>query len=87
MNGLTTITTKGQVTIPESVRRALQVKIGYKVAFTKIIPSYKEAIIKIIPINAVEELAGSLNSKVKVKSPKTARTAAGKLLVKKYKVK
>ncbi len=87
MNGLTTITTKGQVTIPQTIRRALQVKIGDKVAFTKIYPSYKEAVIKIIPINIVEELAGSLKSKIKEKNPKAARIAAGKLLVKKYKVK
>ena len=87
MNGLTTITTKGQVTIPEAVRRVLQVKIGDKVSFTKVFPSHKEAVIKIIPVNIVEQLQGSLKSKVKVKNTKIARISAGKLLVKKYKLK
>lgn len=87
MNGLTTVTTKGQVTIPEAVRQVLQVKIGDKVAFTKISPTYNEAVIKIIPTHIVEELSGSLSTKVKVKSFKKARKEAGKMLTKKYEVK
>lgn len=87
MSGLTTITTKGQVTIPETVRKSLGVKIGDKVAFTKISPSYKEAVIKIISSDIVNELAGSLSTKVKIHSHKKARREVKKLLAKKYKVK
>lgn len=87
MNGLTTVTTKGQVTIPEAVRQALQINIGDKVAFTKILPTYNEVVIKIIPANIIEELSGSLSTEVKVKSFKQARKEAGKLLIKKYEIK
>lgn len=87
MNGLTTVTTKGQVTIPEAVRQALQINIGDKIAFTKILPTYNEVVIKIIPANIIKELSGSLSTEVKVKSFKQARKEAGKLLIKKYEIK
>lgn len=84
MNMVTTITTKGQVTIPEFVRTALMAKVGDKVAFSNI--SFKErvAVIKVIPKSIVEELAGSLSSKVKESNYKKARKEAGKMLLKKY---
>lgn len=85
MNTITTITTKGQVTIPEHIRRQLQIKIGDKVSFAKVIPVYKEVMIKIIPKNIVTELSGSLTTKVKVSDHKKARLAVKKLLAKKYK--
>ena len=87
MNGITTITTKGQVTIPEKVRSALGVKIGDKVTFSDIMPSYRRAVIKIIPANIVEELSGSLSSNVRENDYKKARKGAGKLLGQKYKIK
>lgn len=87
MNGFTTITTKGQVTIPEEVRQALGVKIGDKVSFKNLKPDFKEAVIKIISSDIVEELSGSLVSRVKLSESKKARKESGKLLVKKYKIK
>lgn len=87
MNGLTTVTTKGQVTIPEEVRRLLHVKIGDKVSFSDIMPEKKKASIRIISANIVEELSGSLSSSVKENNYKKARKVAGRLLLKKYKIK
>jgi AbrB family looped-hinge helix DNA binding protein len=84
MDTITTITTKGQVTIPHSVRQALGTKIGDKVSFTRVLPEAKEAVIKIIPAHVVEELSGSLSSKVKENDHKKVRVEAGKLLVNKY---
>lgn len=86
MNRITTVTTKGQVTIPEGVRRALNIRIGDKVSFTNILPTYKEVLIKIIPSDVVEELFGSLSTKVKQSNHKKVREKLGKLLLKKYKV-
>lgn len=87
MNGLTTITTKGQVTIPFEVRQMLNIKIGDKVSFTTIEPDTKEIMIKIIPSSVVDQLAGSLSSKIKYSDFKKVREIAGKLLGEKYKVK
>ncbi|OGK37164.1 MAG: hypothetical protein A3J62_03025 [Candidatus Buchananbacteria bacterium RIFCSPHIGHO2_02_FULL_38_8] len=87
MNGITTITTKGQVTIPEPIRRALHVKIGDKVSFTHVAPTYREVVIKIIPATVVENLSGSLSARVREVDPQKARKRASSLLVKKYKVK
>lgn len=84
MDTITTITTKGQVTIPFSVRQALGTKIGDKVSFTRVLPQAKEAVIKIIPAHIVEELSGSLSSPVKENDYKKARAKAGKLLIDKY---
>ena len=87
MNGITTITTKGQVTIPEEIRRMLQIKIGDKVSFLNVKTVSKEAMIKIIPSNIVDKLFGSLVTKVKISDHKKARLQAGKMLVGKYKTK
>ncbi len=86
MNGLTTITTKGQVTIPEAVRRILKIKIGDKVSFNQVFPSRRQAVIEIIPANIVDSLFGSLVSRVKEPSYKKARKEARKQLAKKYKI-
>lgn len=87
MNGLTTVTTKGQVTIPESVRAELQIKIGDKALFTKVKSKDNEAVIRIIPANIVEMLSGSLSTKVKIGNYRKVRKEAGKLLAKKYHIK
>lgn len=87
MNGITTITTKGQVTIPEEVRRLLQVKIGDKVSFGQISSNLKQVVLRIIPANIVGELSGSLPTKINVANHKKVRRAAGNLLVRKYKIK
>lgn len=84
MNGLTTITTKGQVTIPEIVRQMLGASVGDKVAFTKIQPFYREAVIKIIPAKVVDELSGSLSSKVKISDQQKVRKVLKQSLLKKY---
>lgn len=84
MNGITTITTKGQVTIPEPIRKALKVKIGDKVRFTNPSPSRRQVVMTVIPSDVVEQLFGSLSTKVKEPNYKKARLQAGKLLGKKY---
>ena len=86
MSNLTTITTKGQVTIPQSVRQAMQIKIGDRVSFAQILPIKKQLLIRVIPSDTVDKLFGSLLTKVKVNDYKKVRREAGKLLVKKYKV-
>lgn len=86
MNGLTTITTKGQMTIPEPIRRALKAKIGDKVSFDSVFPAQRKVVIKIISANAVEELFGSLSSPIKETDYEKAKQGAGKLLAKKYKL-
>lgn len=87
MNGITTVTTKGQVTIPGEVRRLLQVKVGDKVSFSEVIPEKKKAMIKIIPANIISSLAGSLSSKVKETDHKKVRSIVQKRLAKKYRIK
>jgi len=84
---ISTVTTKGQATIPEEIRRLLNINIGDKVSFTTIEPHTKQIMIKIIPSNVVDQLVGSLSSKVKYVDFKEVRKIAGKLLVKKYKIK
>ncbi len=64
MQTLTTITTKGQVTIPEAVRRALEASVGDKVAFVRVEKESKEATIRIISTSVVDQLAGSLKNSV-----------------------
>lgn len=61
MYGPTTITTKGQVTIPEEIRRLLNAHPGDKAIFTPV-PHKNQVLVNIVSNqNAVEELYGSLH--------------------------
>lgn len=87
MNGLTTITTKGQVTIPQIIRQQFGAKAGDKVIFGQILPNKKQVVIRIIPQNIVNQIYGSLNSPVKFTKLRTVRQKAGKPLAEKYHLK
>ncbi|MBI2405038.1 AbrB/MazE/SpoVT family DNA-binding domain-containing protein [Candidatus Gottesmanbacteria bacterium] len=84
MTMLTTITTKGQVTIPEAVRRTLGASVGDKVIFTDVAVDKKQAVIRIIPTTVVEKLAGSLKSSVGYVPQEKARKIAARALGKRY---
>jgi len=85
MLGITTITSKGQVTIPESARKALGIQTGDKVMFEQVEPKTKRGTYKIISSRGVvDELYGSLKSKVPYVPIQVARQKAGYLLGKKY---
>ncbi|MBI2028989.1 AbrB family transcriptional regulator [Candidatus Gottesmanbacteria bacterium] len=87
MNGLTTITTKGQVTIPENVRKILDISPGDKAVFSTIDKNKKQLVVKIIPKSTVNQLYGSLASSISKTDMDTIRQRAGKLLGKKYMIK
>lgn len=82
MYGPTTITTKGQVTIPEEVRLLLNAQPGDKALFSPI-PQKKRIVIDIIPTkNVVDRLYGSLKSKVPYAPQKVVREKVGLALAK-----
>ncbi len=81
---VTTITTKGQVTIPEPVRRALGASVGDKVVFADVAHDTKEVMIKIIPSRSIEELYGSLKTSVGYVPHEKARKIAARYLGKRY---
>jgi len=57
-----TLTSKGQVTIPQSVREALQLKAGDRVDFVEVAPDRFE----IVPaVHSVAQLKGLLRAKAK----------------------
>lgn len=84
MHGITTVTTKGQVTIPGPVRKALNIGPGDKASFYRVLPDTNEVVLKIIPQNIVGALAGSLSSTRKSSNHTAARQEAGKDLGNKY---
>jgi len=83
---ITTVTTKGQVTVPAEIRKILNIGVGDKVYFTSVERKQRKIVLKVIPKGVVEELAGSLSAKIVNKDFKVARKEAGQLLVKKYKL-
>lgn len=63
MVGTSTVTSKGQVTVPESVRLYLGITSGDRLYF-EVEPKEKVVKIRRAPKSVVEELAGSLHSEV-----------------------
>ena len=83
---VSTITTKGQTTIPEEIRELLNIQIGDKVVFKEPDPQKKQVIVEVISKeNIIDELYGSLKTPVPYIDMKTARKRAGILLGRKYK--
>lgn len=80
MGKLTTITSKGQVTIPEDIRLLLQIKQGDKVSFEDVVPEQRQVKIQIIPGEAAEKLYGSLKTKVKFQGRKYEREMTKELI-------
>ena len=74
-----TLTQKGQATIPVSIRNRLAINPGEKVVFEE---KGEEIVIK-NPTQLVEELAGSLKTNIKW-DKKKAFEAVGKMLAENY---
>ncbi len=85
---ISTVTTKGQATIPEEIRRLLNINIGDKILFLNPIPKKKQTIMQVIPqSSSVDRLFGSLKTDVPYADMKIVRKKAGSELGKKYNVK
>ena len=83
----TTVTTKGQATIPEEIRELLNIQVGDRVIFKDPNPKKKQVVIEVISKeNIIDELYGSLKTPVPYIDMKTARKRTGILLGKKYKL-
>lgn len=74
----TTVTKKGQVTIPAKIREYLNIKPSSKVIFVKDGKS-----VKFLPYGNFLDLGGSIKSK-KVYSDSAADKAVGKFIAKQY---
>lgn len=85
---ISTVTTKGQATIPEEIRRLLNIKIGDRIIFLDPIPKKKQTIIQVISQSEViDSLFGSLKTNVPYADMKTVREKIGSELGMKYSVK
>lgn len=80
MSNLTTITSKGQVTIPEDIRLLLGIKPGDKVVFEKAILGQKKAVLRVLSGEISERLYGSLKTSVKFRGRKHEREITKKLI-------
>ena len=78
MDGLSTITQKGQVVIPASIRRALGLEPSTRVSF-----EIKEGGIFVKPAPTVDEMFGIIKSKRHV-SKREYKKAIAKAVVEKY---
>ena len=85
---ISTVTTKGQATIPGEIRRLLSINIGDRIVFLDPIPEKKQIIIQVLSkSDAVDSLFGSLKTNVPYADMKTVREKIGLELGKKYRVK
>ena len=83
MVGVSTVTTKGQVTVPEMIRSYLGITSGDRLYF-EIEPKEKIVKVRRMPKSVVDELAGSLRSRVPYMDISIARQKAGEELKKIY---
>lgn len=81
---VTTVTTKGQVTIPRDIRASLGIQAGDRVMFTSL--TNGSAVVSAVPRDVVGSLFGSLMSKVRGTDHSRARKIAGRTLAKKYQI-
>ena len=82
MTGISTITSKGQATIPMSLRRLLDLQAGDKLYFEA---DQDKKTVKITKMSSwVDRLAGSLKTTKPYIPIEIARQKAGELLGKKY---
>lgn len=86
MVGISTVTSKGQVTVPESVRLYLGITSGDHLYF-EVEPKEKAIKIRRVPRSIVEELAGSLRTDMPYIDITLARRKAGEELKKRYEAK
>jgi AbrB family looped-hinge helix DNA binding protein len=86
MNNLTTISTKGQVTIPQYIRELLDIQPGDKAVFKPDPQAPDQVIFQVISSQTVvDQLAGSLHQPQIPYTPLTkVREAAGRKLAQKY---
>lgn len=62
MSSLTTVTSRGQITIPLKVRELMKIEPGDKV-YVQSLPDKKNAVLRVVPVGGVvEELAGALET-------------------------
>ncbi len=84
MYGISTLTSKGQATIPEPLRSYLGLMAGDKVYFEN---DPKEKFLKVeksFPQSIVDELAGSLKTNMPYEDINIVRQKAGKIYGKKF---
>lgn len=84
MYGISTLTSKGQATIPEPLRSYLGLMAGDKIYFDIDTRSKTIKLQKASPTSMVDELAGSLKTNMPYEDINIVRQKAGKIYGKKF---
>jgi AbrB family looped-hinge helix DNA binding protein len=88
MDLITTITSKGQVTIPSHIRHSLEIKAGDQLMVSGYSVKTQEVTLKLLPKRSLTDLYGALYQPgMKYIPIQEARRLAGIALAKKYQVK
>lgn len=72
-----TLTSKGQITIPASVRDALHIDAGDRVEFVEVAPGRYEFIAATRPVTALKGMFGKSRKAVSIEDMNAAITARG----------
>lgn len=76
MIGVSTVTTKGQATVPESIRRYLGISVGDKLYF-EVEPKMKAVLIRKVVKGGIDQVAGALKTDKKYVDLDKVREAMG----------
>lgn len=72
-----TVTSKGQITLPVDVRRALGVDAGDRVEFVEVAPGRYEVIAATQPVNALKGMFGKARRSVSIEAMNAAIARRG----------
>ena len=62
MTGIATVTSKGQITVPENIRELLNIQLGDKLLFEKVDSGSRKALFKVVSSRNIDRFYGILKS-------------------------
>ena len=84
MTNIATVTSKGQITVPENVRELLNIQLGDKLLFEKVDSGNRNALVRVISSRNINRFYGILKSDKKEEDFDKIRKIAGKKYGAKY---
>lgn len=78
MTGIATVTSKGQITVPENIRELLNIQLGDKLLFEKVDSEGRNTLVRVVSSRNIDRFYGILKSDKKEEDFNKIRRIAAK---------